>query len=309
MTTTSTPAAIEVEALSKRYRRRTAVDSVSFQVPEGVVCGLVGPNGAGKTTVMSMLLGLVRPTSGQARVLGSDIASPQAYLGSVGALIETPAFHGGLTGSENLRMLAELVGKPGEDIDNLLETVGLQERGSDKFRTYSLGMKQRLGIAASLIGDPKLVVLDEPTNGVDPQGMRDVRAMIRQIAEGGRTVLVSSHLLAELEAVCDHLVVLDRGGCRFAGPVNELSGGPTRVVVAGAVPADDLADILTDAGLTVTGVYPDRVLVEAVVGDVESTCAQANRAAFERGVVLTQIQVTESSLEDRVLELVSAGAA
>src|SRR5262245_49268361 len=172
------PPAIEVTGLTKRYGSRTAVDGLDLELPHGVVAGFVGPNGSGKTTTMAMLLGLVRPTAGTGTVLGEPIDRPARYLHRVGALIETPAFYPSLTGRENLRLLATVGRHDAASIDGLLDTVGLAERGDDRVRGYSLGMKQRLGIAAALLGDPELLVLDEPTNGLDPQGVREMRALV-----------------------------------------------------------------------------------------------------------------------------------
>ncbi len=222
-----------VDSLTKRFGSRTVVDHVSFTVPTGMVAGLVGPNGAGKTTIMGMLLGLVRPTSGEARVLGSPVAARSDYLSRVGSLIESPAFHPGVSAVDNLRSLAILGGHHTDGVDDLIDLVGLSGRGGDRYGSYSLGMKQRLGIAAALIGDPELVILDEPTNGLDPMGMQDVRRLIGEIAGDGKTVIVSSHLLAELEAVCDWLVVVDRGGLIHSGPVTALGGSTDDILVVG----------------------------------------------------------------------------
>lgn len=307
MNTSTVPAAIQVDGLTKRYGRSVAVDRVTFTVPEGSVCGLVGPNGAGKTTVMAMLLGLVRPSDGEGQVLGQDVHRPRAFLPRVGALIEAPAFHSGLSGSDNLRLLARLGRKRADPIPDLLDLVGLAGRADKKYGEFSLGMKQRLGIAAALLGDPDLVVLDEPTNGVDPQGMRDIRGIVREIAAQGRTVLVSSHLLGELEAVCDHLVVLDRGGCRYTGPLHSLGTDlESGLVVRSGAPAERLATALRTAGLTVV-VDGDAVRVK-VDADAVALAERVNRTAHAAGIVLTELRHQSQSLEDRVLELVGAGA-
>ena len=222
-------------------------------MPRGAVAGLIGPNGAGKTTLMAMLLGLVRSSDGSATVLDHPIERPADYLGRVGALIETPAFHPAVSGVDNLRALAVLARQSPDDIDELIDLVGLGGRGHDRYGSYSLGMKQRLGIAAALLGDPELVILDEPTNGLDPVGMQDVRALIGEIAGHGRTVLVSSHLLSELEQVCDWLVVIDRGGLVHLGPPDTLAGTDRLVLRAADVArADDLAVLAGSSGLRTT---------------------------------------------------------
>src|SRR5262245_14520449 len=207
--------ALVTDGLTKRYGRRVAVDNLSLEVPAGVVAGFIGPNGAGKTTTMAMLLGLVAPTAGSGTVLGSSLDDPAAYLGRVGALIETPAFWPGLTGIENLRVLARLGGHDERRIPEVLELVGLAGRAADRFGAYSLGMKQRLGIAAALLGDPELLVLDEPTNGLDPVGINEIRRFILELADGERTVLVSSHILSELEHVSDWLIVINDGSLLY----------------------------------------------------------------------------------------------
>ena len=204
------------------------MDNLSIEVPAGVVAGFIGPNGAGKTTTMAMLLGLVTPTAGSATVLGSSLHDPASYLGRVGALIETPAFWPGLTGIENLRVLATLGGHDARRIPELLELVGLDARGHDKFGQYSLGMKQRLGIAAALLGDPELLVLDEPTNGLDPAGIKEMREFILGLADGERTMLVSSHILSELEHIADWLIVINDGSLVYQGPAEGFLGGRRR---------------------------------------------------------------------------------
>jgi ABC-2 type transport system ATP-binding protein len=193
--------AISVQDLSKKYDNRLAVSHINFEVPVGTVCGFVGPNGSGKTTTMRMLLGLITPTTGQGHILGEPIDHPEKYLSRVGAMIEGPAFYPALSGYENLMVLAKLGGFPIERVQILLEKVGLGTRGKSKYKTYSLGMKQRLGIAAALLPEPKLLMLDEPTNGLDPEGIQEIRALLRDLANEGTTVFVSSHLLSELEII------------------------------------------------------------------------------------------------------------
>src|SRR6185503_8316368 len=226
MTSTATVApvehVIETELLTKRYGDVVAVNQLSLRVPRGGVFGFLGPNGSGKTTTMGMLLGLVHPTSGEARIFG-DPARHASTLRRVGAMVESPTFYPYLTGRANLQYFQGISqhGSP-EEVDRLLEVVDLGKRGSSKFATYSLGMKQRLGIACALLGDPELVFLDEPTNGLDPAGVVEVRELIRQLGTGGRTVVLSSHLLAETELVCDHVAVLAKGRLIIQGSIQEL---------------------------------------------------------------------------------------
>ena len=213
---------IETTSLTKRYGKIVAVDGLSMEVPRGHVFGLLGPNGSGKTTTMSMLLGLVRPTAGSFSLFGAPTHHESA-LHRVGAIIETPAFYPYLSGRQNLAYFQGILGggTPGE-LDKLLEQVGLADRGNDRFHTYSLGMKQRLGLAYALLGDPELLFLDEPTNGMDPAGMAEVRELIRSLGTDERTVLLSSHLLHEVEEVCDSVAILSKGKLIAQGKVADL---------------------------------------------------------------------------------------
>ena len=213
---------IETAELTKRYGEVVAVDHLTLRVPRGGVFGFLGPNGSGKTTTMGMLLGLVHPTSGEARIFGDPARHP-ATLRRVGAMVETPTFYPYLSGRANLRYFQGIGrrGKPA-DVDRLLDLVDLGKRADSKYSTYSLGMKQRLGIACALLGDPELVFLDEPTNGLDPAGVVEVRELIRDLGKGGRTVVLSSHLLAETELVCDNVAVLSRGKLIAQGSIEEL---------------------------------------------------------------------------------------
>ncbi|MEJ2571602.1 MAG: ABC transporter ATP-binding protein [Anaerolineales bacterium] len=211
--------------LTKRFKQLTAVDQISFEVRRGEVFGFLGPNGAGKTTTIAMLLGLVRPTTGSAEVLGHDIRrNLSPALRQVGAIIETPAFYPYMSGIDNLRVFARIDGGDTEaHIPSILERVGLKGRGKDKVGTYSQGMRQRLGLAAALLGDPELLILDEPTNGLDPAGMQEMRILIRRLSEEqGKTVFLSSHLLHEIEQVCDRVLILNKGQVIAQGEVKSL---------------------------------------------------------------------------------------
>ena len=214
--------AVVTHGLTKRFGKRIAVDGLDLRIPAHSITGFVGPNGAGKTTTIRMLLGLIRPSAGEGTVLGHPLGHARAYLPRVGALIEGPTFYPALSGRENLMVLARLGGIDRKRVDGALERVGLSERGLDPFRTYSLGMRQRLGIAAALLPGPELLVLDEPTNGLDPHGIAEIRAMLRSFADDGMTVFVSSHLLAEIQQICEHLIVIETGRLLFQGGVDEL---------------------------------------------------------------------------------------
>ena len=231
-----TSLAVSTTGLTKRFGERTVVDKVALTIPRGSVCGFVGPNGAGKTTTIRMLLGLVRPTAGSGSILGGSLADPATYLHKVGALIESPAFYPQLSGRDNLKALARLGRISLSAVAPALERAGLSARADDRYRTYSLGMKQRLGIAAALLPGPELLILDEPTNGLDPAGIVETRGLIRSFADDGITVLVSSHLISEIEQICDHVVMIRAGRLVHQGSVAELQAAqrPDFLVAAGA---------------------------------------------------------------------------
>jgi ABC-2 type transport system ATP-binding protein len=305
-----TSTALSVKGLTKRYGDRAAVDRLDIELPSGVVAGFVGPNGSGKTTTMAMLLGLVRPTAGTGTVLGSPIDNPAAYLPRVGAMIESPAFYPSLSGAENLRMFATVGQHDTATIPSLLDDVGLDGRGDDRYRNYSLGMKQRLGIAAALLGDPELLILDEPANGLDPQGVREMRTLIGGLAGTGRTVLVSSHDLSELEQVCDWLVLIDTGHSLYQGPTREfLDGAAGGLAMAPEHPEQisTLFDVLVDRGLRPQR-RDDHLIVSIDNARSADIAARVNRAAFEAGIVLVELGAIRTTLEDQYLALVQGGS-
>ena len=289
---------IETSGLGKRYGERiVAVDDLEMRVRPGEVYGFLGPNGAGKTTTLRMLLGLIRPTSGSALVLGRPPGSPEG-LSRTGALIETPSFYPFLSGRDNPRVLARHAGVEESRIAPVLGEVGLGGRGGDRFGTYSLGMKQRLGIAAALLKDPDLLILDEPTNGMDPAGMAEMRTFIRELAGGHRTVLLSSHLMAEVEQVCDRVGVISHGRLVGEGTVDELRGREELWVRA--EPLEDAARLLSmlvavDAVTRVDGGL--RVAAEPAAAPA------INRALVEAGIAVSELRPERASLEDVFLEL------
>jgi ABC-2 type transport system ATP-binding protein len=297
--------AVEVHGLTKRFGSRTAVDGLSFALPTGVVAGFIGPNGAGKSTTMGMLLGLVAPTSGTGTVLGSPLGEPSKYLGDVGALIESPAFWPSLTGAENLQLLATLSDHDARAIAGLLELVGLADRAIDRFGSYSLGMKQRLGVAAALLGDPTLLILDEPTNGLDPSGISDMRRLIASVTHDNRTVLVSSHILSELEQVCDWLVVIDEGSLLYQGPADGYVAQAGTVVVIAAEHAGDLDRLarLVRAEGHDSVIDGDQIVVpvELETGDPRALAVTLNAIAFDHGIVLSELRVRRPTLESHYL--------
>ena len=293
--------AISVRDLSKKYGERMAVSHINFDVPLGTVCGFVGPNGSGKTTTMRMLLGLISHTGGEGQILDASIDQPEKYLSRVGAMIEGPAFYPALTGAENLKVLATLGGFPIDRVQTLLEQVGLGDRAKSKFKTYSLGMKQRLGIAAALLPNPKLLMLDEPTNGLDPEGIQEVRALLRSLADNGTTVFVSSHLLSELEIISDYLVMLRKGEVVFSGKIEELLLAQQHVIIAKGQNSADLEKILslaTGMGHSAT-IRNNEVHIQANA----DWAATLNRAAFDAGITLAQLSPQVPNLEETFFEM------
>lgn len=293
--------AIEVSGLTKRYDELTAVNGATFTVPRGTICGFVGPNGAGKTTTIRMILGLISPTSGSAKVLGESISNPEKYLHSVGAMIEGPAFYPALTGAENLNVLATLGGFPLDRVDALIELVGLNGRGGDKYKTYSLGMKQRLGIAAALLPEPKLLILDEPTNGLDPEGIQEVRDLLKKLALQGTTVFVSSHLLSEIEIISQQIVMLRKGEVVFAGAIEDLLLNQKPMVI---VQSQDPNDIERVAELARQDGHP--VTIRFGQAHIEAPHEWAplfNKKAFEAGITLAQLTPTLPNLEETFFEM------
>jgi len=293
--------AISVKDLSKKYGTGFAVSHTNFEVPLGTICGFVGPNGAGKTTTIRMLLGLISPTGGDAQILGEPISSPDKYLPNVGAMIEGPAFYPALSGAENLRVLATLGGFPQERVDQLLAQVGLADRGGSKYKTYSLGMKQRLGIAAALLPNPKLLILDEPTNGLDPEGIQEIRQLLRSLADNGTTVFVSSHLLSELELISEYLVMLRKGEVVFAGPIQELFDQQQPFMVVKTQNDQDLEKIISIAQSA-----GHKAHLRDGTAHIEGPAEWAgtlNKLAFDSGILITQLSPQLPNLEETFFEL------
>lgn len=288
--------AIEVSGLTKTYGEIKAVKGASFEVPLGTICGFVGPNGSGKTTTIRMLLSLISPTSGTGEILGETIAHPERYLAKVGAMIEGPAFYPALTGEENLRVLATLGGCAQDRIPYLLDLVGLGERGGSKYKTYSLGMKQRLGIAAALLPEPKLLILDEPTNGLDPAGIQEIRDLLSRLAKEGVTVFVSSHLLSEIEMISEYLVMLRKGEVIFFGKTADLLHRSRPTITVRAKEPSDLPRLLE---LVASQGHPAELIDGVLRIDAnEDWGAELNRIAFESGILLQQITPVRPSLEE-----------
>ena len=290
------PAALSAASLTKRFGERVAVDRVSLEVARGDVYGFLGPNGAGKTTTLRMLVGLIRPTAGEVRLLGVPI---REALPRVGAIVEAPAFYGYLSGRDNLRLLADLTGPcPPARLDAVLDRVGLLDRASDPVRIYSHGMKQRLAIAAALLPGPELVLLDEPTNGLDPMGIRDVRALLRSLAaDDGITVFLSSHLLAEVEQVCNRGCVIVAGRLRWEGEVAGLLAARRRIRLD-AEPHELAARVVAAQGARLH----DGIVTPAV------DPADLVAALVAAGARVRQIALETPTLEEVFVEMVEHAA-
>ena len=292
---------IRTEGLSKRYGKIVAVDGLSMEVLRGHVYGLLGPNGSGKTTTMGMLLGLVRPTSGSFSLFGSTGRHEDA-LRRVGAIVETPSFYPYLSGRRNLTYFQGISGRGSpSEIDALLDRVGLLSRADSRFQTYSLGMKQRLGIAYALLGDPELLFLDEPTNGMDPEGMAEIRELIRSLGIGGRTVLLSSHLLNEVEQVCDSVTILSRGRLIAQGGVAELIQSRGREQIRASTTDDTRAVEILTALDWVEDVTPKdgSLLVSAPHERSWELTAALSRAE----IYVSELSPVQTSLEEYFLEV------
>jgi ABC-2 type transport system ATP-binding protein len=290
-------AAISVQGLTKRFGDVLAVDHLSFDVGPGTVTGFLGPNGAGKTTTLRMLLGLVAPTSGTATIDGRPYRELADPLRRVGAVLEAGGFHPGRSARDHLRVLAKAAGLPAGRVGEVLEQVGLAAAGRRRVGGFSLGMRQRLGLAAALLGDPEVLVLDEPANGLDPEGVHWLRGLVRGLADQGRTVLVSSHLLAEVAQTIDRVVIIDRGRLVAQSTLADLTAGADRTVRVRTPQPEALRDLLVARGATVTLDGPDRLVAGGV------TAEQVGQAAAAGGVVLHEMRFERSNLEDVFLEL------
>lgn len=294
-------AAISVVGLTKQYENIAAVRAATFTVPKGTICGFVGPNGAGKTTTIRMLLGLISPSSGTGTVLGHSITEPEKYLSSVGAMIEGPAFYPALSGAENLKVLATMGGIDITRVDELINLVGLSGRGGDKYKTYSLGMKQRLGIAAALLPNPDLLILDEPTNGLDPEGIQEVRDLLKRLAAQGTTVFVSSHLLSEIEIISQYIVMLRKGEVVFAGAIEELLFNQKPTII---VKTENESDLEKIAEIAQVHGHPTNIRHgQAHIEGPHQWAPVLNKLAFEAGITLAELTPTLPNLEETFFEM------
>lgn len=289
---------IEAEGLTKRYGAKTAVDNVSFTVHPGHVTGFLGPNGAGKSTTMRMAVGLDRPSAGHVTVNGKPYAQHKAPLREVGALLEAKAVHTGRSATNHLRGLAATHGIGGKRVQEVIDMTGLADVASKRVGGFSLGMGQRLGIAAAMLGDPRTLILDEPVNGLDPEGVKWVRTLVRYLADEGRTVFLSSHLMSEMAITADHLIVIGRGRIVSQGPVQEVIDSATRSTVRVRSPqASSLAEALQGDGVTVTSLEPSVLDVAGLESE------QVGEAAAAAGIVLHELTPQRASLEDAFMTL------
>jgi ABC-2 type transport system ATP-binding protein len=298
--------AVETHNLTKRFGASIAVDGVDLKVPRGCAFGYLGPNGAGKTTLIRVLLGLTRADAGTMSLLGYEVPRHRdVALARVGAIVDEPRFHAHLTGRENLRILAAAREPAARGrIGPALERVGMSARADDRVAKYSMGMRQRLGVAACLLGDPQLLILDEPMNGLDPAGMHDMREMIRSFVAEGRTVVLSSHLLDEVERTCDAVAIVDRGHVIRQGPITELlSGANVEVQIECSTP-DAARQLLVAAGLGEhVEVGSDGLTISLAAGSDRSVIAEVNRILVDGGVSVYRLQLNQASLESWFLEV------
>ncbi len=289
---------IEAQALTKRYGDTTAVDELTFTVRPGVVTGFLGPNGAGKSTTMRMILGLDRPTSGSVTVNGRSYAEHPAPLGEVGALLEAKAVHNGRSAANHLRVMAATSGISGKRVDEVIDQVGLREVADKRAGAFSLGMGQRLGIASALLGDPATLMLDEPVNGLDPDGIRWVRTFLKQLAAEGRTVFLSSHLMSEMALTADHLIIIGRGRLlRDLSMSAFLAEHADGQVLVRSPQAGALREALLGPDVTVTSEEPGLLEVRGL------TAEQIGAHAAETGVTLHGLTPMTTSLEDAYMQL------
>jgi ABC-2 type transport system ATP-binding protein len=296
---------VETHGLTKRFGDRTVVRGVELQVPRGVAFGYLGPNGAGKTTLIRMLLGLTKANDGTMSLRGLPVPGRRAEaLSRVGAIVDEPRFHGHLTGRENLAVVAAARGRDAfAHIEPNLERVGLAHRAGDRVRTYSMGMRQRLGIARCLLADPELLILDEPMNGLDPAGILEFRKLIRALVGEGRTVMLSSHILDEVEKTCDFVAIVDRGEIVAMGPLAELQGvGQPRVLIGVDGESDALKILRAVPG--VSEATSDNGVIQASLTDIDLV-PELNRRLVEAGVPVRRLEPVHASLEERFLAITS----
>lgn len=290
---------LELNNITKNYKTIRALNNVSFTVPEGSVFGILGPNGSGKTTMLGIILDILKPSSGSFNLLGKP-ANAEVRK-QVGTLLETPNFYHYLSGEKNLKIAAHIKGKGFNEIDNALQKVNLYQRRQSKFNTYSLGMKQRLAIASCLLGDPKVLIFDEPTNGLDPNGIAEIRELIQNLAAEGRTIIMASHLLDEVEKVCTHVAIIKNGDLLTAGSVEEVLLTDEMVEV-GAEDLSLLENVLQQMG-GFTSVRRHNNYLQLLFASGQADAKTINQFCFQHNITLNHLQVKKKSLETKFLEL------
>lgn len=292
---------LDLNNITKHYKTVTALNNVSFTVPEGSVYGILGPNGSGKTTLLGIILDILKASSGSFTLMGKPANADVRK--DIGTLLETPNFYHYLSAEKNLRIAAHIKGKGFNEIDNVLQKVNLYERRKSKFNTYSLGMKQRLAIASCLLGDPKVLIFDEPTNGLDPNGIAEIRELIQRLAAEGKTIIMASHLLDEVEKVCTHVAIIKNGNLLTAGSVQEVLVTDEIIELS----ADDLAaleNVLQQMG-GFSSIKKLNNFLQLHYSNGDANTAAVNQYCFQNNIALNHLQLKKKSLETKFLELTS----
>tara|TARA_R110002072_G_scaffold302779_1_gene488643 strand:- start:14949 stop:15845 length:897 start_codon:yes stop_codon:yes gene_type:complete len=292
---------LQVNGLSKQYKDVKALDNLDLQVEQGTVFGLLGPNGSGKTTTLGILLGVIKQKSGNYSWFGNNDATENRK--KIGALLETPNFYPYLSAVRNLEIVAKIknIDNPTSQIESVLKEVNLLERKNSKFRTFSLGMKQRLAIASTLLGDPEILVLDEPTNGLDPQGIAEIRELILKIAKNDKTIIIASHILDEIEKVCSHVAILKFGKLIKQGTIDEIIGDENYIIVASKDMIKMTQIIDSNENIDVFKASERELIIKV---DKDMTAEDVNQFFFDKGLVLSQLKVYTQSLETQFLEII-----
>lgn len=296
---------LEITSLSKRFGKIQAVKDLSLKVMPGNIYGILGPNGSGKTTTLGMILGVIRPDQGSYSWFGEALSHQHLSRRRIGVLLETPNFYPYLSAEKNLDIVASIKGCGTQRVEKVLQQVGLYERRKSAISTYSLGMRQRMALAAALLPDPDVLVLDEPTNGLDPQGIADVRKLIQDIGQEGKTIILASHILDEVEKICTQVAVMKKGQLLAAGDIKDVLVSENRILVA----SQDMQALRQAAQsyAGITEIRPKGIVLE-LISESEIDPSELNRHLFEQGVSLSHLQVQRKSLEETFLELVAEDA-
>jgi ABC-type multidrug transport system ATPase subunit len=290
---------LELNNITKHYKTVTALNNVSFTVPEGSVYGILGPNGSGKTTLLGIILDILKASSGTFTLMGKS--ADAEIRKQIGTLLETPNFYHYLSGEKNLRIAAHIKGKGFNEIDNVLQKVNLYQRKQSKFNTYSLGMKQRLAIASCLLGNPQVLIFDEPTNGLDPNGIAEIRELIQRLAQEGKTIIMASHLLDEVEKVCTHVAIIKNGNLLTAGSVAEVLV-TDEIIEVSSDNLTALENVLQHMG-GFTSIKKQNNVLQLFYSNGNANASVINQYCFQNNIALSHLQVKKKSLETKFLEL------